>query len=143
MTPIRILLLEESDVYIPSLRDAVSKKKGVFCNPVQVKHLSEGIELIKHAAFDILLVDLHLPDVQGLETFRALHRLSPNTPMVLLISADEADIAETALREGAQDYLIKGQVSGSSLLHSLESAMERQEYFRKITASVAAISCGA
>mgnify|MGYP000187488022 CR=1 FL=1 len=66
--------------------------------------------------FDVVLLDFSLPDSFGLETFRRANGAAPRTPIIVLTSLDDNDLAVQAVREGAQDYLIKREVN-AALLH--------------------------
>ena len=74
---------------------------------------------------DIILLDLQLPDAPGLGAIRRAHAAAPRVPLVVLGTDDDA-IAAQALREGAQDYLIKAEIEPRGLLRSLRYALERK-----------------
>jgi diguanylate cyclase (GGDEF)-like protein/PAS domain S-box-containing protein len=76
--------------------------------------------------FDIILLDLGLPDAQGLEAVRRAHTAAPRIPLVVLTGMDDESLAAQCLQEGAQDYLIKGQIETRGLLRSLRYAVERK-----------------
>jgi diguanylate cyclase (GGDEF)-like protein/PAS domain S-box-containing protein len=83
----------------------------------------------KHLAdnqVDIILLDLGLPDAQGLEAVRRARKAAPRTPLVVLTGLDDESLASQALQDGAQDYLVKGQIESRSLLRSLRYAVERK-----------------
>ena len=77
-------------------------------------------------AVDIILLDLGLPDAQGLEAVRRAHAAAPRVPLVVLTGLDDESLAAQALQEGAQDYLIKGQIETRGLLRALRYAIERK-----------------
>ena len=81
--------------------------------------------LAEHAV-DIILLDLGLPDAQGLEAVRRAHAAAPRVPLVVLTGLDDESLAAQALQEGAQDYLIKGQIETRGLLRALRYAIERK-----------------
>jgi signal transduction histidine kinase len=95
-----------------------------------VTRLAEGMDLTERRAFDVVLMDLSLPDSHGLETFCDFHARFPELPVVVLTGLDDEDTAMRAVREGAQDYLVKGQSDGALLVRSLRYAMERQRTLR-------------
>src|SRR5271156_296613 len=104
-----VLLVEDNPGDARLLREmlregaAAAEVKHVGCIRDAEKNLSEFI-------FDLVLLDLGLPDVQGLEALRRARALTPNTPVVVLTGLDDESISTQALQEGAQDYLIKGQI---------------------------------
>ena len=77
-------------------------------------------------AADIVLLDLGLPDAQGLEAVRRARAVAPGVPLVVLSGIDDERMAIEALHDGAQDYLVKGQIDARSLLRSLRYAIERK-----------------
>src|SRR6202035_4493926 len=77
-------------------------------------------------AVDIILLDLSLPDAQGLESIRRARAVAPRIPLVVLTALDDESMAARALQEGVQDYLIKGQIDARGLLRALRYAVERK-----------------
>jgi signal transduction histidine kinase len=75
--------------------------------------------------FDAVLLDLSLPDSAGLETFTSLHGAAPATPIVIMTGFDDQSTATHAVRNGAQDYLVKGGADGDSIRRSISHAIER------------------
>jgi signal transduction histidine kinase len=75
---------------------------------------------------DLVLLDLSLPDSHGFDTFETVHAAAPDVPVVVLSGLDDQGLAVRAVQEGAQDYLVKGQVDGGSILRSMRYAIERQ-----------------
>jgi len=95
-----------------------TKMTVVECMVEAERHLAER-------AVDIILLDLGLPDAQGLGAVRRAHAAAPRIPLVVLTGLDDESLAAQALQEGAQDYLIKGQIETRGLLRSLRYAIER------------------
>jgi diguanylate cyclase (GGDEF)-like protein/PAS domain S-box-containing protein len=91
----------------------------VECMSEAEKHLSER-------TFDVIVLDLGLPDAQGLGAVRRAHAAAPHVPLVVLTGLDDESLAAEALQEGAQDYLIKGQIEARGFLRSLRYAVERK-----------------
>ncbi|MFW6296052.1 MAG: PAS domain-containing protein [Halothece sp.] len=83
------------------------------------------MELLEHQSFHVILLDIHLPDSQGLTTLQKLVSASSDIPIVVLTSLDNSTLGVEAVREGAQDYLIKGQINYPLLERSLRYAIER------------------
>jgi two-component system cell cycle sensor histidine kinase/response regulator CckA len=95
----------------------------------QLTHVACMIDAEKHLAkrpVDIIVLDLGLPDAQGLEAVVRAHAAAPNVPLVVLTALDDESIAVQALQQGAQDYLIKGQIDAPGLLRALRYAIERK-----------------
>ena len=95
----------------------------------ELKHVESMGEAEKHLAghaVDIILLDLGLPDAQGLETVRRIRAAAPRVPLVVFTVSDDESLAARALQVGAQDYLIKGQIDTRGLLRAMRHAVERK-----------------
>lgn len=92
-----------------------------------MSRLSEAISLLKQTNFDVILLDLTLPDSQDLESLAPLLITAPKLPIVVLTNTNDDNLALAALRQGAQDYLIKREVSLEILTRSLCYAIERKQ----------------
>ena len=99
------------------LHDTVLKHAESVC---------EAENCLAQHAVDIILLDLRLPDAQGLEAVRRVRAAAPRIPLVVLTVSDDESLAAQALQEGAQDYLIKGQIEARGLLRALRYAIERK-----------------
>lgn len=122
--PVRILLIEDdlADVVLvrEALRDAVPHNFELH----SVTRLADGLKRLKEEAFDVVLLDLTLPDSYGIETFDEL-QTTADLPVVVLSGNANDELAFEALRHGAQDYLVKGTVSGELLVRMLRYAITR------------------
>jgi signal transduction histidine kinase len=94
--------------------------------------LAAAVERLADGGIDVVLLDLNLPDSQGLDTFRALHHAFPLTAITVLTGAADDESATSAIREGAQDYLLKGVVGGESIVRSLRYSIERKGAVREL-----------
>jgi sigma-B regulation protein RsbU (phosphoserine phosphatase) len=92
---------------------------------VQVDRLEAGLQRLVEGGIAVVLCDLSLPDSHGLSTFERLHEKAPNVPIIVLSGLDDTTLAVKAVHEGAQDYLVKGQVDGQLLVRSMRYAIER------------------
>jgi signal transduction histidine kinase len=125
-----ILLIEDNPGDARLLREMLkdhgthdAEMTHVDCMSAAEKHL------VQHAV-DIILLDLGLPDAQGLGAIRRAHAAAPRVPLVVLTALDDESLAEQALQEGAQDYLIKGQIEVRGILRALRYATERKRLER-------------
>ena len=91
-----------------------------------VSQLSEGLERLAGGEVDLVLLDLGLPDSRGLDTFFRAYAHAPEVPFVLLTGLDDETLALTAVRQGAQDYLVKGATDAGTLLRAIRYATERK-----------------
>jgi PAS domain S-box-containing protein len=122
--PVRILLIEDS----PADVDLIQEMLTVAGFPFTLEHadrLSIGLEQLAAGDPDVVLLDLMLPDSRGHNTFAKAHTQSPHVPIVVLSSLNDEELAAQAVREGAQDYLVKGQVDGKLLARAIRYAVER------------------
>jgi len=130
--PIRVLLIEDNPDDAVLIHLYLS---GAMKIPHEVKHadrLSKGIEFLGSGGFDVVLLDLGLPDGQGLSTFEKLHAQAPGVPIIVLTGHDDDDLAVEAVQKGAQDYLVKGRVDGGLVGRSIRYAIERQKLLTQI-----------
>lgn len=124
-TPLKVLLVEDNPTDALLVEIAFEEMAG----GADLKHVtraSEAIEQLKRHAFDIVLLDLGLPDSNGLETFSTLHRTAPGVPIIALTGLSDEKLALEALQQGASDYLIKGQTAGALLERATRYAIERK-----------------
>jgi PAS domain S-box-containing protein len=123
-----ILLIEDNPGDARLIREMLPEGGGVVRSLEWVDSLEAGRRRIAQGDIDLVLLDLGLPGSTGLETLRQLHANATQLPVVVVMSslADEA-IAVQAVLEGAQDYLVKGQVDGHLLIRSIRYAIERNE----------------
>jgi signal transduction histidine kinase len=125
-----ILLIEDNLADVRLLREMFNDHgehgttlMHVDCVSAAEKHLAEH-------AIDIILLDPGLPDAQGLGSIRRIHAAAPRLPLVVLTSLDDESLAERTLQEGAQDYLVKGQIEVRGILRALRYATERKRLER-------------
>ena len=123
---VRVLLLEDSPADAFLIQETFSECPGNF-KITHVDRLSSALEFITHNEVDVALCDLGLPDATGLEAARSLRTAAPDVALIVMTRNDDEDTAAEALRHGAQDYLVKGQLSNHSILRSLRFAMKRQK----------------
>jgi phosphoserine phosphatase RsbU/P len=94
---------------------------------VSARRLSSGIQKLSARNFDLVLVELSLPDSQGMETFTRLDKLVPQTPIVVLADPAAKTLAARTIKLGAQDYLLKSQLNGPLLAGTIRKAIDRQQ----------------
>ena len=103
-----------------------------------VDHLETALDKLGHSAVDVVLLDLGLPDSQGLETVVRARRRTVDEPIVVISAMDDENIAREAVRRGAQDYLVKGRIDGRGLVRVIRHAIERQRTEARLDAIVRA-----
>ncbi|MHC1755147.1 MAG: PAS domain S-box protein [Methanosarcina sp.] len=97
-----------------------------------VETLNEGLNLLKERPFDVILSDLELPDSDGIDTFLDIHVRNSRTPIIILTGMNDEKIGIDAVKKGAQDYLVKGQVDGRLLKRSIRYSIERKKAEEKV-----------
>lgn len=127
--PLRVLLIEDSESDARLIRELLASEERLPMPEFALEHvstLSEGLVSVSAFPPAVMLLDLSLPDSERLNTFRVIHFRAPSIPVVVMTVLEDQDMAISAVGEGAQDYLVKGQVSGHQLTQALRYAMERQ-----------------
>jgi PAS domain S-box-containing protein len=124
---IRILLVEDSPTVAFHIKGLLAlSKESVF----EVEHtpdLQSSLEKIADESIDVVLLDLGLPDSYGLDTFVKMHERAPDAAVVVFTGVDDEEVAFEALRQGAQDYLVKGHVDSPILIRAIRYAIERKQ----------------
>ncbi len=124
---IKVLLIEDNLAEARLLKEILKGNEKKEFHLVNVSRLSEAISLLQQTNFDVILLDLTLPDSQGLASLAPLFITAPKLPIVVLTNTNDDNLALAALRQGAQDYLIKREVSLEILTRSLCYAIERKQ----------------
>ena len=124
--PVRVLVIEENQPeYAPWFQVvSVGLNKGEF-EPTRVGTLTKALGILEKEPFDVILLDLALPDSVGVSTFSQICMRVPELPIVVTAALENKKQAYEVLREGAQDYLVKGEVDGKRLKRALLYAIER------------------
>ncbi len=135
--PLRVLLIEDNPADARMIREMLIDVRGVPFDVESVDSLSTGLVRLADGARDVALLDLSLPDSRGFDTFLKLREKAGAVPIVLLTGLDDEALAVRAVHEGAQDYLIKGQVDGHLLSRALRYAIERNKLIRELQDALA------
>jgi diguanylate cyclase (GGDEF)-like protein len=127
---IRVLLVEDSNFDVLIIKDMLTKetdsnlKKTAF-DIVRTDNFYDAKYKLANDFFNVILLDLTLPDSMGLDTLRKIYAEAPETPIIVLTSLNDQLVAINAVKEGAQDYLVKGQFDANLLLRSIHYSIER------------------
>jgi len=122
---LRVLLVEDNAGDARLLREMFSKEKPDSFELTHLLRMSEAVVHLGKGEVDIVLLDMGLPDEHGLDTVRRAHAVAPGIPVIVLTGLDDELLAAEAMKEGAQDYLIKGQIENRALPRALRHAIER------------------
>jgi len=125
--PINVLLIEDNPGDARLIREFLAENGGGRFHLEWVDHLEEGLRHLDAGEVDLVLLDLSLPQSEGLDTLAAVLAHAPRIPAVVLTALDDAAMAVEAVRRGAQDYLVKGQIDGRLLVRVVRYAIERKQ----------------
>jgi len=123
--PSKALVIEDDPGYAKVLQKRLTQETEPSFDVTWRQQLRGGLEQLASGDIDIVVLDLLLPDSQGLDTLIKVRAQAPDVPVVVLTGLDDETLALEAVRRGAQDYLVKGEVTGKTLPRVLRSAMER------------------
>src|SRR5215207_1157642 len=130
---LRVLLVEDNpgDARLVEILLAEEGSSPGF-DVSQVGRLDEALESLDRSDFEVILLDLSLPDSSGLETVNRMRMAVPRTPVVVLSGQDDEETALQALQGGAEDYLVKGRGDGDLIARSIRYAIERKGAEQKL-----------
>ncbi|MCF6149666.1 MAG: EAL domain-containing protein [Candidatus Kuenenia sp.] len=123
----KILLVEDNPGDVLLVREMLGDIQSISFNLECTDRLSSAMEKLKREHIDIILLDLSLPDSQGLKTFCTMQAHASKIPIVVLSGLGDEEIAVEALKKGAQDYLIKGKIDGDLLARTMRYSIERKQ----------------
>ena len=136
---INILLIEDN----PADSELVSIfLKGVYAGKsilATADSLAKGFELTQKNVYDVIILDLTLPDSWGFDTFNQLHARIPDTPIIVLTGLEDEKMGVDAMKLGAQDFLIKGKIKGSDLQRSINYSIERHKLIQSLAEKTKAL----
>ena len=123
----RILLIEDNPGDARLIKEMLADAAGQVFTIERVSRLAEGLERLGRGDFDLVLLDLDLPDSRGLDTFTKAYAQAPHVPFVVLTGLADETLALNAVRHGAQDYLFKDETYSHLLLRAIRYATERKK----------------
>jgi two-component system cell cycle response regulator len=124
---VRVLLIEDNPtaaLVLEGLLEAAAVTQYVVTT---VGCFAEAQEQLTQQPWDVVLLDLVLPNGEGVELVRRVKGLAPQVPVVIITATDDEELAVGTIREGAQDYLVKGQFEDRQLWRTVRRAIERQK----------------
>lgn len=129
--PVRILSIEDNPGDARLLREFLNQGggRGAF-EFFEAPTLREGLHLLESTPCDIVVLDFHLPDSSGFQSFKEIRARFPDLAIMIMTALDDEDIAMKLVQEGCQDYLVKGQFDPAGLTRAVRYAIER-DHFRK------------
>jgi len=124
--PIKILMVDDNTGDVRLVREMLEDGNEPY-KLKYVKKFSTGLESLTKGNVDVVLLDLGLPDSKHLYTLQSVCKDAPEIPVVVYTDFDDIDVAVYAIKMGAQDYLIKGQMDSTRLRNSIRFAIERKQ----------------
>ncbi len=130
---IEVMLIEDNPGDARLIREMLADAIGTRFDLVHVEQLCQGLAYIADETAagkmtpDVVLLDLSLPDSQGLDTLAHFRAHAPRLPVIVLTGLKDEQVALSAVQQGAQDYLVKGQVGGNALTRAIRYAIERKQ----------------
>lgn len=135
-TPIQILLIDDNRVEARLMQSVLAKVEQSSTQRFQIhwaETLTDGLTRLNAGGIDLVLLDLTLPDADRSETLARVFGKELDTPVVVLTGIDDELLADEALKRGAQDYLVKGQISSQLLVRAIRYAIERHRLLRSLS----------
>jgi two-component system cell cycle sensor histidine kinase/response regulator CckA len=123
---LNVLLVEDSASDAELLLETLREAAGDLFRITVLERLHEALRRLKTQPFDVLLLDLSLPDSSGVETFRTASASAPHLPIIVLTGVDDEAVGIEAMRQGIQDYLVKGRADGHQISRAIRYAIERK-----------------
>ncbi len=123
----KLLLVEDNPADADFLAASLRRQRAADVELVNVMTLAEATAKLRSETFDVVLLDLHLPDGSGLQCLDAIQAVDSEIPIVVLSGQDDEEFAVSILNKGAQDYLVKWEGQGRTILRSIRYAIERKK----------------
>lgn len=124
-TPVEVLLVEDNPGDARLVKESLAEVGAREFILTHVERLDDAIRRLERDRYDVVLLDLLLQDSQRLGTLMAIHQQAPKVPIVVFTGLEDDVVGLWALSEGAEDYVVKGKVSGNSLAYTIREAIER------------------
>jgi PAS domain S-box-containing protein len=134
---LHILVVEDNPTDVFLLKKALKEVQSLKIVLTQAKRLDEALQHLEDKGLDVVLLDLGLPDSQGLETFRTMQHSHSEIPILILSGLEDEKLAVHAVKDGAQDFLVKGKINSMMLARSIRYAIERKRSEQRLIASEA------
>jgi PAS domain S-box-containing protein len=131
-SPLKIVLVESNAADAHFLTEMLHKEISANIEVMRAESMGDAERHLVKLGVDIIVLDLGLPDAQGLEAVRRARAAAPHIPMVVLTELDDVSLALRALQEGAQDYFVKGRIEPTTLYRAMRYAIERKNMEKEL-----------
>ena len=124
--PIKVLLVESDREFLDQLSERLAEvRSGAGIDLEWAGSVSQALARLNQGGIDLVLLDLELPDSHGMVTFERTYAFAPDVPIIVLTEEDDETLAMSTVQGGAQDYLVKQELSGGLLARAVRHAIER------------------
>ncbi|MBU1194051.1 MAG: GAF domain-containing protein [Proteobacteria bacterium] len=123
--PVTVLMLEDNMDDALLLTEMLASSEDIETRVFHAQRLEEALAMAQTCLPDVAILDLHLPDSYGLDTFLSFHSQYPEIPVIIISGTNDLETALCAVQQGAQDYISKGEPSVATIVRSIRYAMER------------------
>ncbi len=127
--PIKVLLVDSDEQYVDELQDGLEPEQRALLDVEAVGELSQALARLTQGGLDLLLLSLDLDDSQGMVTFDRAYAFAPDVPIVVISENSDDERAVATVQAGAQDYLVKSELTPGLLVRSVRHAIERHRLF--------------
>jgi len=134
MIEISILHVEDSNADAMLIKMALKQAANTQYALTRVIDIASAVSFLKNNKVDVILLDLNLPDAQGLDSLKQLRIVAKNIAIVLLTGCDDEQSALMAIKNGAQDYLLKDELTAQNISRTIRYAIDREKHEQEITA---------
>jgi len=131
-----VLLIEDDEADFQLVREQLAEQKRVTLQLERSDRLLAAVELLKRSYFDIVLLDLGLPDSSGTDAFDKLHEAFSTIPVIILTGHNDEELAIKKMKSGAQDYVVKGETNSRQLTRTILYALERHKLLTQLEQSL-------
>ena len=121
-----VLYVEDNPLDVRIIREMLANAGSSRFILTRCESIDKSLKEIKKKIFDVILLDLNLPDSQGYDTFQKIYDKVPNIPIVVLTGINDNSMGEKAVKNGAQDFLVKGEISIHLLARVLSYSISRK-----------------
>jgi serine phosphatase RsbU (regulator of sigma subunit) len=136
---LKVLLIEDNPLDARLIQIMLAEAGAGLFSLERVDRLATGLARLAKGDIGMVLLDLSLPDSHGLDTFQKVHADFPNVPIIVMSGLSDETVAVNAVHEGAQDYLVKGQVGGPLLVRAMRYALERVQLAKQLASYAEAL----
>jgi two-component system, cell cycle response regulator len=123
--PIKLLAVEDDPSLSFVLEEALAHTREAEIDATMASSLAEALRQLARHEFQLVLLDLSLPDSDGIETLSRVREQQPEVPIVVLTGNDDPELARRIVELGVNDYLLKGEVGSGRLIEAIRAAVER------------------